>query len=289
MLSLHLKKELERYYDIRFLTQNKKKSEDFYWNVATNEIDENCLQGVDHVIHLAGASIADKRWTRERKAEIINSRVNSARLIFNLMEKKQVKLKSFITASAVGYYGSKPVEEVFNESSAAGEDFLSEVCQLWENAAELFRGSADRITKLRLGVVIGSEAEIVQRMRSTVQLGFGAGLGNGKQFLPWIDLEDAVSIIHHLLKNPELKGIYNVVSPEHITNSAFTEDFAKAMNKKIMLPNVPGFVLKAMFGEASVLFLKGNRISAQKIINSGYVFKYPTLKSSLSRILGAKS
>lgn len=287
MIARELSKRLEKDYTVRFLTRKKQHSNEFEWDVRKGTIDEAALENVSHVIHLAGANISEKRWTTERKEELISSRVDSAQLILKTLREKKIKLKSFITASGINYYGTKTTDTIFTEKDAPGNDFLSEVVVLWERAADNFKEEnlAERVVKIRTAVVLSEKDGALKKMIPTIKMGIGSPLGSGKQFMPWVHIKDICSIYKFALKNSDLDGAYNATAPEHITNENLTKNIAKILRKPLFIPNVPGFVLKLIFGELADALLEGSRASSQKIQDAGFQFEFPRLEMALEDLL----
>lgn len=287
MIARELSKRLEKDYTVRFLTRKKQHSNEFEWDVRKGTIDEAALENVSHVIHLAGANISEKRWTTERKEELISSRVDSAQLILKTLREKKIKLKSFITASGINYYGTKTTDTIFTEKDAPGNDFLSEVVVLWERAADDFKEEnlAERVVKIRTAVVLSEKDGALKKMIPTIKMGIGSPLGSGKQFMPWVHIKDICSIYEFALKNSNLDGAYNATAPEHITNEDLTKNIAKILRKPLFMPNVPGFVLKLIFGELADALLEGSRASSQKIQDAGFQFEFPRLEMALEDLL----
>lgn len=287
MIARELSKRLEKDYTVRFLTRKKQHSNEFEWDVRKGTIDEAVLENVSHVIHLAGANISEKRWTTERKEELISSRVDSAQLILKTLRENKIKLKSFITASGINYYGTKTTDTIFTEKDAPGNDFLSEVVVLWERAADNFKEQnlAERVVKIRTAVVLSEKDGALKKMIPTIKMGIGSPLGSGKQFMPWVHIKDICSIYEFALKNSNLDGAYNATAPEHITNEDLTKNIAKILRKPLFMPNVPRFVLKLIFGELADALLEGSRASSQKIQDAGFQFEFPRLEMALEDLL----
>ncbi|NML70131.1 TIGR01777 family protein [Chryseobacterium sp. RP-3-3] len=287
MIARELSKKIEKEYTVRFLTRKKKHDHDFEWDIKNGIIDESALDNVSHIIHLAGANISEKRWTDERKKELISSRVDSAGLLLKTLRKKNIKLKSFISASGINYYGTVTTNTIYTEEDPPGNDFLSEVVVLWERAADDFKEQnlAERVVKIRTAVVLSKEDGALKKMLPTIQYGIGSALGSGKQYMPWIHIDDICSIYEAALKNTNIDGAYNAVSPQHTTNENLTKKIAEVLKKPLFMPNVPSFVLKLMFGELADALLEGSRASSQKILNSGFQFQFPDLKKALENLL----
>lgn len=286
MVAKELSQILEKTYTLRFLTRNKKAENHFEWDISKKYIDAQAVQNVSHIIHLAGAGVADKKWTSQRKQEIISSRVQSAELILESLKKQGLKVKSFISASGIAYYGTETSDTIYEENSPLGKEFLAHVCELWEGIADNFESSgiAQRVVKLRIGVVLSKNSEAIKKTALPIKYYLGAVLGSGKQFMPWIHLDDLVKMFVFSLQNQEIKGVYNAVAPTEMTNRDFTFGIAKALKKPILVPFVPSFVLKIAFGELSQIILEGSRASSKKIENAGFVFSYPNLEIALQDI-----
>lgn len=287
MLAKQLGNLPESEYSVRFLTRKKSKSNEYVWDVSTNFIDPEALVGVNCIIHLAGASIGGARWTDKRKQIILSSRVEGAKLIFNELQKMKMVIETFISASAIGYYGSKTTNEIFDEKSSKGNDFLSHVCSEWEAAAEKFEiaGIAKRVAIVRTGIVLDKIEGALSKIIMPVKLGIGAGLGTGKQFMPWIHIQDLIGIYKFILDNKTVSGIFNAVSPQHVTNNEFINTVAKAISKSVIFPNIPEFVIKLFLGEMSVILLEGSKVSSEKIVDAGYKFQFEKLQNALINLI----
>lgn len=282
-----LSKKLENQYSIRFLTRKKEAENEFEWDLENQIVDENAFENVSHIIHLAGANISEKRWTEDRKKELISSRVDSAKLILNTLKNKNLKLKSFISASGINFYGTKTTDKIFNENDAPGNDFLSEVVVVWEKAADEFKEQnvAERVVKIRTAVVLSKNEGALAKMMTPIQFGIGSPLGSGKQYMPWIHIDDICSIYEFALKNHEVEGSYNASAPQHTTNENLTKLIANVLNKPLLMPNVPSFILKLIFGELADALLEGSRASSEKIEKAGFEFQFPDLKMALEDLL----
>lgn len=286
-IARELSKKIEKEYTVRFLTRKKKAENEFEWNLENNTINEQAFENISHIIHLAGANISEKRWTEDRKKELISSRVNSAKLILNTLKKKNIKLKSFISASGINFYGTKTTDKIFTENDAPGNDFLSEVVVVWEKAADEFKEQniAERVVKIRTAVVLSKNEGALAKMMTPIKFGVGSPIGSGKQYMPWIHIDDICSMYEFTLKNPETEGSYNASSPQHTTNENLTKLIAKVLNKPLLMPNVPSFILKLIFGELADALLEGSRASSEKIIKAGFEFQFPDLQMALEDLL----
>jgi len=255
------------------------------WAPEKEVLDPVVFTGIDYVIHLAGANIGSKRWTELRKCEIINSRVASSRVIHKTITDNNLRIKAFISASAIGYYGAVTSERIFTESDAAADDFLGTTCRLWEESADLFEKSGIRTVKIRTGVVIEKTDSALSMFISGARFGLFPLLGTGKQYLPWIHIADLCHIYLKALEDETINGAYNAVSPEHTDNRRFVKTLASVMKKPFISPPVPTFFLRLAMGESSVIALKGSRVSSEKLISAGYNFLYPELISALKDAL----
>lgn len=251
-----------------------------YQIYSWNEIEK--IENVDYIIHLAGANIGEKRWTVKRKKQILDSRIETSNLLFEKIPPKSKNLKAIISASAIGFYGAINSDKIFTEEDAAANDFLGETCKKWEESVDKFQKLGIRIVKIRTGVVLTKTGGALAKMIVPFKFGFGSALGNGKQFMPWIHIEDLCDIYTKAIEEKQIQGIFNAVAPEFTTNYNFTKTLAKLMNKAFWFPNVPSFVLKLMFGKMAEILLKGSRVSPQKIIDSGFTFKFPNLEKALA-------
>jgi hypothetical protein len=269
-------------YTVLILSRNKvDKPNTYHWNLEDQYIDTEAIVRANYIIHLAGAGIADKRWSKERKRILIDSRVKSANHLFEKVKELNPNLKGFISASAVGYYGATTSTKIYKENDAPGNDFVSVICKAWEKATNQFRDLNIRTVILRTGVVFSNKGGALEKLRKPIKLGVGAALGSGKQYMPWIHIDDLCNMYVEALENSEIKGIYNAVAPEHITNKSLTKIIAKKLKKPLWLPNIPAFVLKLILGEMAVILLEGSRVSSEKITSTGFKFRYPKINDAL--------
>jgi uncharacterized protein (TIGR01777 family) len=287
VLANYLAEELESNYSIRFLTRKVNESNEFLWDLTNNYIDPKAFNNVNHIIHLAGSSIADNRWTEKIKQMIYSSRVDSSQLILEVLKKNNQTIDTFISASAIGYYGMNTTDTILNEESPNGTDFLSDVCNKWEGVAHSFSSEnvANRMSIVRIGIIFTPNEGALKKIIQPINLGIGSGIGSGNQWMPWIHISDLCGIFKFLLAHKEISGTFNAVSSEHTTNIELTRKIAKVLKRKIILPNIPKFVMKLIFGEMSVILLKGSRVSSDKIIKKGFNFKYENLNMALRNIL----
>ncbi|OKS87951.1 TIGR01777 family oxidoreductase [Mucilaginibacter polytrichastri] len=279
---------LTKGYTVSHLSRGKghdSRIKTYQWNVDRGQIDENCLTGVDTIIHLAGAGIADKRWTKKRKRELIDSRTKSIGLIYDLMRRKPNLVKHIISASATGYYSNRG-DELLTEESQPAKDFLGYCCVVWEQAVDQGKDLNLRIVKLRTGVVLSKKGGALPQLALPIKLGMGTALGTGKQWIPWIHIEDAVDMYLHAIENTTIQSVYNMVAPYPVTNKQLTKAVAKQLRRPYWLPNVPSFLLRVMLGKLSLVVLGSTKVSAEKIESTNFTFKYPKLADALKNIYG---
>ncbi|NCP20856.1 MAG: TIGR01777 family protein [Flavobacteriales bacterium CG_4_9_14_0_2_um_filter_35_242] len=263
-------------------TKNEKSTlPTYYWDVAKNKIDISIINSVDCIIHLAGVNISEKRWSKNQKEQILDSRIKSAELIFNNIDIKNNQLKAFITASAVGFYGAITSNQIFDETAPAADDFLGQTCFKWEQVADKFAAIGIRTVKIRTGIVLTKKGGALAKIAKPIKLGFGAAIGNGSQYLPWIHIDDLTNIYYKAIETETMIGAYNAVAPEQLTNQEFSKKVALSLKKSIWLPNIPAIIFKLIFGEMAVILLNGSRISSVKIEALGFQFKYPKLDLAL--------
>jgi len=275
-------------YDVAILSRKPNangKFKTYYWDILNKQIDPEAIASSDYIIHLAGANIAEKRWTTSRKKLILDSRVESTNLLFEEVKKQNKRLKAFISASAVGYYGAVTSDKIFTEEDKAANDFLGQTCQKWEKAARQFENLNIRTTILRTGLVLTKKGGALSKMLIPVKLGVASAIGSGKQHIPWIHIDDLCEIYIKAIDDEQMAGAYNAVTPDFQTNLSFTKALAKTLNKPYFFPNVPTLLLKFILGDMSKLLLKGSRVSADKLNKHRFTFEFPKLDSALNDLL----
>ncbi len=255
----------------------------YLWNVSKEQIDERCIDGVAIIVHLAGADIGGKRWTKQRKKEIIASRTKSIALIYELLKKKKHNVNSVISASATGYYGDCG-DEFATEESVHGNDFLSNCCEQWEQMVDEGRLLGLRVLKFRTGVILAANGGALKKIALPIKYSMGSPLGSGKQWIPWIHEQDAINMYLFGIENENLNGVYNMVAPNAVTNEKLTYAIAKQLQRPLWLPNVPVFILKLLLGEMSDIVLTSTKASAKKIQQVGFTFKYTEIDGALKEI-----
>ncbi len=272
-----------RGYEVRILSRSNnpnKSYKTFLWNISEKTINDSAFEGLNHIIHLAGAGIADKRWSEKRKKEIIASRVASTNLLYNTVKRLKTPLNSFISASATGYYGAITSETIFEEKDKPAKDFLGKVCSLWEDSIFQFNQIKIRTVALRTGIVLSKDGGALKKMKTPII----TSLGNGKQYMPWIHIDDLCELYIKAIEDQEFKGAFNAVSSEHISNLSFSKKISKIFNYPFLAIGAPSFILQIVFGEMSTIILNGSRISANKIKQAGFIFKFENLEKALKNL-----
>jgi uncharacterized protein (TIGR01777 family) len=257
----------------------------FRWDPEKKILDPAVFEGIDCVIHLAGANIGEKRWTEPRKKEIVRSRVDSAKLIHDVVTSNNIHIKAFISASAVGYYGSVTSDNIFTEEDPPAADFLGNTCRLWEEGADLFKNSGIRTVKIRTAVVLEKSDSALSKLMMPAKFGFLVKTGNGKQYMPWIHIADLCGIYLKAVNDKELEGPYNAVSPLHVTHNEFMKVLSTILKKPLISVGVPSFLLRAAMGKMSDVVLKGSRVSSAKIEKAGYCFQFSNPPDALKNAI----
>ncbi len=256
----------------------------YSWDLPTKTVsDEAKEKKWDYVFHLAGAGVADKRWTAERKKEILQSRVQSTNVLHEFLAGSDQKPKAVISASAIGYYGFKTSNEVIDETGTPGDDFLAKVTQEWENHTESFTDLNIRNVRLRIGIVLAKEGGALAEMNKPPVI---TPLASGKQWMPWIHVDDLVSMFIFAMENDSASGIYNAAGNNQVTNEKLSKALAKACKKPFVGIGAPGFVLKLVLGEMHEMVTQGTRVSNNKIKDAGFKFTYDTVEEALKEIYG---
>jgi len=259
----------------------------YRWDPEGGLIDPEALKDANFIIHLAGAGIADKRWSTARKKEIRDSRAGTTSLLFKYLAEAHHRPEAFISSSAIGFYGANTGSEWLDEDSPPGQDFLADVTREWENSVDQLEGLGIRTVKIRTGVVFSMPGGALEKIVTPIKFGVGAPLGSGDQFMSWIHIRDLCRIYLKSIEDPGMQGIYNGVAPNPVTNAELTHLIARKLKKPLWLPNVPGFALKIMLGELSSLVTGGSRISSQKIEKANFQFEYETATSALEDLLNS--
>jgi uncharacterized protein (TIGR01777 family) len=280
---------LQNGISINYLTTSKNKIVNelnyngFYWSPEQGIIDENCLMGVDSIINLAGANIS-KRWTNSYKQEIIESRLLSSALLFKALKSNPNQVKQIVSASGTSIYPNSDSIIYDENSTQVNPSFLGNVVIKWEESTDKFASLGLKVCKLRTGIVLSSKGGALVEMLKTIQLGLGSSFGSGKQIQSWIHIHDIAALYYFAINN-DLDGVYNAVSPNPVTNEELTFTIAKVLKKPLFMPNIPKFIMSLFLGEMHELLFENRNLSAKKIIDKGFVFKYKTIGEALKNIL----
>lgn len=276
-------------YTVSILSRSlKPNSEDvFYykWDVSNGFIEEESVLKADFIIHLAGENIAEKRWTATQKEAIIQSREQSIRLIHDVLKKHDKKLDAFVSASGIGIYGAFNSEKICTENTPPANDFLGITCQKWEAAADTIESLGIRTVKIRTGLVLGKDDGFLKKLVPIFKFRLGSALGSGKQYMPWIHVDDLCAIYLEALNNTKMSGSYNAAVNDDTTNTVFSKALAKIYGYSIWLPNVPGFLIKLALGEMAQIVLTGQRASSDKIESTGFKFQFSKLEQAFKDCL----
>lgn len=274
-LTSHLRDKGENV--IKLVRREPRSKDEAFWNPVDGKVDLDALEGVDSIVHLAGAGVGDKRWSAAYKSEILNSRLYGTSTIANAAE--QLKVKSLISSSAIGWYGETGNRAV-TEDDRGGDDFLAHVCLEWERAADA--APSVRTVKIRTGLVLDPTGGALGRMMPLFRFGLGGKLGSGKQWWSWITLHDQVRAIDYLIDS-DLSGPVNLTAPNPATNSEFTAALARALRRPALFP-VPGFALKVALGGFSTEILGSKRVLPERLNESGFIFDFPHLAPALAKL-----
>ncbi len=280
---------LAKGHKVSYLSRKKEKLpnvEVFQWNIQQEFIEDGAFENIDYVVHLAGAGIADERWSEARKKELIDSRIQPIELIDRYLAKNNIQLKGFISASAIGFYGGDTGDVKLTEDSPAGNDFLAECTKLWEISAQKVK-NAERIVSIRIGIVLSEKGGALPKLVQPIRLGVGAALGTGKQFMSWIHVDDLCQIFVKTIENTQMQGAINAVSPNPVSNETMTTVAAKVLKRPLWLPNVPSFALKLVFGEMGIVVTGGNFVVNKRISQeTDFQYKFPKIEEALKDLLG---
>lgn len=265
---------------------SKKLAKSYTWDISKGFIEDGALENANIVVHLAGAGIADSRWTKKRKEEILQSRVQTTELLYRKLATVKSPCEALISASAIGIYGLNTGNSWLSEDALAGDGFLAEVTHRWEREITNFEELKLRVVTLRIGIVLSKRGGALPKLAQSVRMNLGAILGSGRQYMSWIHIDDLCGVIAKAIDDNKLVGIFNAVAPDAVTNEEFTRTMAQVMKKPLWLPAVPGWALTIMLGEMAQLVLGGNRVSANKIRSFGYEFKFGEVLPALEELLG---
>jgi len=279
--------------DVHYLTTSKSKlSSDthykgFYWNPVSGEIDINCFEDVEVIIHLAGATVA-KRWTNKYKKEIIDSRVKTTDLMLTSLKKMKHSVRHIVSASAIGIYPDSFRNYYMEDTLEKDTGFLGEVVCKWEESVQEFTTQQIEVSLLRIGLVLSTQGGAFPKISEPIKKGIGAVFGNGKQWQSWIHLEDLARLFMHVVQE-ELTGVFNAVAPNPVSNERLINIVAKHMGRKILLPNVPKFMMKLVLGEMHTLLFGSQRVCSAKVLETGFQFNYDNITMAVANLLGVET
>jgi uncharacterized protein (TIGR01777 family) len=290
---------IQKGFHVIILTRNPSKQKSSHlnlsyaaWNIEKKTIDKDAFSKADYIIHLAGASVAEKRWTKKRKQEIISSRVDSSRLIVDCLINIPNKVKAVVSASATGWYGPdpEPIQKPFIESDPSAEDFLGTTCRQWEAAIDTVSDLNIRLVKFRIGIVLSNDGGAMNEFKKPLKFGVATILGSGKQVLSWIHIDDLIRIFLFAIDNENLSGIFNATAPQPVTNKQLILQLAEKARGRFFIPiHIPSLFLKIILGEMSVEVLKSFTVSAEKIQQAGFIFQYPEINSAMHQLADYKT
>lgn len=282
-------------YSVTILTRKKKKPfpgtgpQPHYaeWDTEKGFIEEQAVRTADHIVHLAGANAGEKKWTRKRKQEIINSRVKTAELIVKSLQEIPNQVQSVISSSAIGWYGpDDPLRPVpFTEEFPPADNFLGSTCRLWEQAVNPVSKLGKRLVIFRTGMVLSRQAGYYKELRKPISFGLATILGNGRQVVSWIHVDDLVRMYIKAIETDQLSGVYNAVAPHPVSNKELALAIGKKVKGRFFIPvYVPSLALKMVLGEMSIEILKSATVSCQKMHKTGFVFLYPSPEAAISAL-----
>jgi len=292
MIGQALTKELiSKGHQVMVLTRKAKagKSNVTYkeWDVEKGTIDRSAIEQADYIVHLAGANVADGRWTEKRKKEIVDSRVKSGNLLVKALREIPNKIKAVVSASAIGWYGPDPVvpnPKPFAETDPADDAFLGKTCQQWEGAIWPVADFGKRLVIYRIGIVLSNEGGAYAEFKKPLKFGVASILGSGKQVISWIHIDDLVQLFVRAMNDESLQGVYNAVSPQPVSNKELILAIAKGRGKFYLPIPVPSIGLKIGLGEMSIEILKSATVSSRKIEDAGFTFRYPTIADAVNNL-----
>jgi uncharacterized protein len=256
------------------------------WDVEKQTLDKEAFAKADYVVHLAGANFADKRWNEKVKNEIVSSRVDSAKLIIESLKAIPNKVKTVISASGISWYGADDNKNTkpFTENDPPSSDFMAETCKQWEAAIEPASFLGKRLVKFRIGPVLSTDGGAYVEFKNPVKFGVAGIIGNGKQIVSWIHIDDLVRAILFSMETEQMEGVYNAVSPKPVSNKELILEIAKSTGKLFVPIPAPSFALKIVFGEMIGEILKSTTVSSEKLQKAGFIFQYPDIESAILQL-----
>lgn len=271
-------------YTVRVLSRSPQQEGQFFWNPAAGILDDTALQDVDCVVNLAGAGIADRRWTKARRRNILESRIKSAQTFRNAFEHNGFRPQVYVSASAIGYYGNSGERWMTETDLPADNGFLAECSRQWEAAADEIAALGVRTVKLRFGMVLAKGGGALDELVKPLRFGVGAYFGDGRPWYSWIHRDDVCRMIIWAIENPQVEGVFNAAAPHPVRNKILLKAISKAMRQPAIFIPVPAFALRLVLGEMAAVVLDSNRVSSEKSIQKGFQFQYPEPESALSQI-----
>ena len=259
------------------------------WNIDDQKIDTNAIAQSDYIIHLAGAGVMEKRWTEKYKQQIVESRTKSSALLVKALNENKNNVKAIISASAIGWYGADETNKDykgFTETDLPSENFLGQTCKLWEESIEPVALLNKRLVIFRFGIILSNDGGALAEFKKPLQFGIAAILGNGKQMISWIHIEDVCRMLLYAVKNEQLTGSYNAVAPAPVNNKTLIMKLGELMRKQFFIPvYVPQFILKIFLGESSIEILKSTTVDCGRIKSKGFTFLYPSIDEALKQLV----
>lgn len=258
----------------------------YQWDIKKGHLDPKAITTADYIIHLAGEGIADERWTDARKNEILNSRTQSTALLAQALAKNKHNVKAFVGASAIGFYGGDTADRPLTETSEGGHDFLAQVVRAWERSEDQIGALGIRTVKMRIGVVLMADGGALPKLVQPVRLGAGAAIGSGQQYISWIHLDDLCQLFIQALTNESWEGVYNAVAPNPVTNESLTRAIASVLHRPMLLPKIPTFAIKLLYGEMAIVVTGGNYVLNKRIADeTTFQYQYTDLTKALENLL----
>ncbi len=258
----------------------------YQWDIKKGHIDPQAIMTADHIIHLAGAGIADERWTDARKDEILTSRTQSTELLAQALAKNPHTVKSFVASSAIGYYGGDTGDRPLTETSEGGSDFLAQVTRAWERSEDQVAALGVRTVKLRTGVVMTMEGGALPKLAQPIRLGAGGPVGSGQQYISWIHIDDLCQMYMQAITDESWQGVYNAVAPTPVTNETLTRAIAAVLHRPILVPSIPNFAIKLLYGELAITVTGGNYVLNKRITEeTNFQYRYADLMNALKDLL----
>lgn len=292
LVGMHLSRMLrDKGHEVIHLSRKENLQAEFpayRWDIDGDFVDDRALQQADHIIHLAGASIVGKRWSARQKQRILDSRVKSIKLLARQIQSSGASIQSFISASAVGYYGNTGDEIITEQSPAGDSGFLVESCELWEQAVEDITALGIRTVRMRIGIVLSTVDGALPKILLSFKANAGTWFGDGSQYYPWIHIDDVARMFVRAIENDTMQGVYNATAPNPATNKDFVKILAKALDKKALLVPTPAFAMRLAMGEMADTILHGSRVIPQRMIAAGFEFKFEGLETAFRDVVERK-